>query len=144
MTRGDIYYVFPGSQVEVGSEQRSGRPALIVSNDSFNSHSNSITVVYITGQDKPPMDTHVVVPDGLPVYGTILCEQLATVDVHRVGRYMCHYPDMTAVDRALKVQLSLGSDIASVVEPVASEPASELSYKILYYELLDKILKGRS
>ncbi len=141
MKRGDIYYVFPGDHLECGSEQRSGRPALVVSNDNCNSSSNSITVAYITGQEKTPMSTHVDIPAGLPVYGTILCEQLSTVDVHRFGNFICRFNGMANVDRALKVQLGLTDKSATVASTASPD---EISYKALYQELLDKIIKGRS
>lgn len=48
INRGDIFYVNPSETV--GSEQRSGRPAIIVSNPLCNEHSPVVEVVYLTCQ----------------------------------------------------------------------------------------------
>lgn len=48
--RGDIFYV--NRSETVGSEQRSGRPAIIVSNPVCNEHSPVVEVVYLTCQYK--------------------------------------------------------------------------------------------
>ena len=55
INRGDIFYVNPSETV--GSEQRSGRPAIIVSNPLCNEHSPVVEVVYLTCQYKKPMPT---------------------------------------------------------------------------------------
>lgn len=55
INRGDIFYVNPSETV--GSEQRSGRPAIIVSNPLCNEHSPVVEVVYLTCQYKKPMVT---------------------------------------------------------------------------------------
>mgnify|MGYP000672913211 CR=1 FL=1 len=52
INRGDIFYVNPSETV--GSEQRSGRPAIIVSNPLCNEHSPVVEVVYLTCQYKKP------------------------------------------------------------------------------------------
>ena len=44
MKRGQIYYVRSNYREE-GSEQRGGRPAVIVSNDKNNANSNTVEVV---------------------------------------------------------------------------------------------------
>lgn len=56
--RGDIFYIANSGHV-VGSEQRSGRPGIIVSNDLANKHSPNVSVVYLTSQEKKPLPTHV-------------------------------------------------------------------------------------
>lgn len=44
--RGEIYYIT--FVPVVGSEQRGGRPGIVVSNNANNAHSNTIEVVYLT------------------------------------------------------------------------------------------------
>lgn len=51
MKRGQIYYVRSNYREE-GSEQRGGRPAVIVSNDKNNAKSNTVEVVYMTTKPK--------------------------------------------------------------------------------------------
>ena len=47
MKRGEIYYI-ESTYREIGSEQRGGRPAVIVSNDKNNENSEVVEVVYMT------------------------------------------------------------------------------------------------
>ena len=47
MKRGQIYYIESNHQ-EIGSEQRAGRPAVIVSNNKNNENSTTVEVVYMT------------------------------------------------------------------------------------------------
>ena len=58
--RGEIYYVESGFSTTV-SEQRPGRPAVIVSNDKNNAHSTTVEVVYLTTQPKADLPTHVLI-----------------------------------------------------------------------------------
>lgn len=53
INRGDVFYV--NRSETIGSEQRSGRPAIIVSNPECNEHSPVVEVVYLTCQYKKPM-----------------------------------------------------------------------------------------
>ena len=69
--RGDIYYV--NHTKSVGSEQRSGRPAVIVSNDTNNKNSRVVEVVYLTTRHKPNMLTHVGI-HSTGVESTALCQ----------------------------------------------------------------------
>lgn len=106
--RGEVYYVYPNAPV-VGSEQRSGRPAVIVSNNVGNENASVVEVCYLTLQDKPNLPTHVFIPSGRCGDSTILCEQITTVSKLRIGDYMCRLSDniMDEVDRALAVSLAL-------------------------------------
>lgn len=51
MKRGEIYYI-ESTYRETGSEQRGGRPAVIVSNDKNNENSEVVEVVYMTTKPK--------------------------------------------------------------------------------------------
>lgn len=52
--RGDIYYIMPFYTV-TGSEQRAGRPGVVVSNDINNRHSPNVEIVFLTSQEKKPL-----------------------------------------------------------------------------------------
>ena len=54
--RGDIWYIESG-YITVGSEQRPGRPAIVVSNDRNNEYSSTLEVVYLTTQPKHDLPT---------------------------------------------------------------------------------------
>lgn len=106
--RGDVYYINKNGY-ETGSEQWSGRPAIIVSNDQNNAHSSTYEIVYLTSQPKADLPTHATIRNGLPKTSTALCEQITTVHEDRIGNFMCHLPDetMEIVDTCLAISLGL-------------------------------------
>lgn len=106
INRGDVFYV--NRSETIGSEQRSGRPAIIVSNPECNEHSPVVEVVYLTCQHKKPMPTHVRI-ESIGRRSTALCEQITSVDVSRLGDYKGHLTDgeMEQVDMALMKSLSI-------------------------------------
>lgn len=105
--RGEIYYVhsFP----TCGHEQRSGRPAVIVSNNENNAHSGVVEICYLTLQEKTPLPTHIFIDRGPCINSTVLCEQITSVSTDRIGDYMCRIPEHLeeALDKALMASLSL-------------------------------------
>ena len=105
--RGDIYYVyrFP---VQIGSEVVSGRPAIVVSNDSCNRNSDVVEVVYLTTQPKKEMPTHVLITSSKRP-SIAMCEQITAIDVSRFGDYIgkCTPNEMKEIDDALKISLGV-------------------------------------
>lgn len=104
--RGEIFYVFRGTSL--GSEQQAGRPAVIVSNNTGNTYSDIVEVVYLTTQPKNDLPTHVTIRSANKT-STALCEQISTVDISRIGDYIntCTAQEMEAIDRALMISLGL-------------------------------------
>lgn len=109
--RGDIFYITQGSYV--GSEQKSGRPGVIVSNDLANKHSPNVEVVFLTSQEKKALPTHVEVIARVP--STALCENIQTVSKERLSDFIrsCTTSEMKAIDKALLH--SLGIEAPAVV-----------------------------
>lgn len=116
ITRGDIYYV--DAIDSVGSEQRGGRPAIVVSNDKCNQHSPVVEVVYLTTSPKTPLPTHVTVRSA-PRVSTALCEQVHSVDTKRFGSYCgcCAQQELSAVDMALLISLGLDLMGGGLLQP---------------------------
>ena len=153
--RGDIFYVFKTETI--GSEQQSGRPGIIVSNDSNNYSSDTVEVVYLTTQPKKDLPTHVTTR-ATGVTSTVLCEQITTVSIDRLGKYVGAVTDddMAKIEEAMAV--SLGLNIEPVPENesantvVADNSNSQSLYKVeierdmyknLYEQLLTKITGGK-
>lgn len=68
MKRGEIYYI-ESTYRETGSEQRGGRPAVIVSNDKNNENSEVVEVVYMTTKPKNDLPTPCIYSERtLPFY----------------------------------------------------------------------------
>lgn len=118
MKRGEIYYI-ESTYRETGSEQRGGRPAVIVSNDKNNENSEVVEVVYMTTKPKNDLPTHVFIRSALSP-STVLCEQVNSVSVKRIGTLIGKLTksELTAVDSALAI--SLGIDFMDP-KPAAKE-----------------------
>lgn len=85
LKRGDVFYV--QNSPTTGSEQRAGRPAVIVSNNKNNRYSKVVQVVYLTTQPKSFLPTHFTVC-ATGRESTALCEQITTISISRIGDYV--------------------------------------------------------
>lgn len=75
--RGDLIYLRFSPQM--GHEQAGRRPALVLSPKIFNQPSHFAIVCPITSKSKGyPFE--LPVPEGLPVYGTVLVDQVKSLD----------------------------------------------------------------
>lgn len=130
--RGDVYFIERDGE-ETGSEQRAGRPAIVVSNNVQNLTSDVVQVVYLTTRPKNDLPTHVTIRS-TGMLSTALCEQVTSIDVSRLGDWKCQctQTEMEAINQALLI--SLGLEI--------KQPAkSVVSWKDMYDNLLNKILE---
>ena len=85
--RGEVYWLeLPPA---TGSEQAGRRPVLIIQNDVGNRASSTTIVAAVTSQSRRRVyPFHVPVTareSGLRLDGTVLCEQIQTVDQQRLG-----------------------------------------------------------
>lgn len=121
--RGDIFYIQKG-WATTGSEQYAGRPGIIVSNNENNRHSDTVEIVYCTTKIKAGLPTHTTVWS-TPYESTVLCEQVTTVSVDRLGDYIgrCTEDEMREIDQC--VMTSLGLELPMVKEQIQTqeEPA---------------------
>lgn len=83
--RGDIYYIMDTGYT-TGSEQRAGRPAVVVSSDKGVKSSPNVSIVYLTTEPKPSMLVHVDINSARKP-SVALCEQVLTVSKNRLGDY---------------------------------------------------------
>lgn len=106
--RGEIFYISRGGVTTHGNEQYADRPAVVVSNDKNNENSGVIEIVYMTTQPKTDLPTHVTVRSTGRI-STVLCEQVYSVAVERVGTYIgqCSDAEMQNIDIALMISLQL-------------------------------------
>ena len=165
--RGEVYYI-DRIRDEVGSEQYSGRPAIIVSNDCNNRNSSTVEVIYLTTQPKKDLQTHVFIPSfmGVPRDSIALCEQITTVSKVRLGKVICILSPnvMEQIDRAMMVSLGIALPneehreecVDAADEPAETEIKNKeafterekqlihrirgIIYEDLYYNLLNKII----
>jgi mRNA interferase MazF len=110
--RGEIYYIEPSKALQTtGSEQRSNRPGIVVSNNENNEHSSIVEIVYLTTQPKNSMPTHVIISSAVKT-SIALCEQVNTVAVERLADYMgqCSEDEINKIDEALMISLNIGKN----------------------------------
>lgn len=109
--RGEIYWLQLAGAT--GSEQAGRRPVLIIQNDVGNRASSTTIVSAITSQPRRrPYPFHVPFTaheSGLRADGTVLCEQIQTVDQSRLGALAgaLSQEKIQEVDLALKRSLGL-------------------------------------
>lgn len=107
--RGDIYYV---KLEKTGNHIQDGiRPCLVIQNDKGNEYSPNTIVAPITTAIKNKLATHVRIPYGRAIRGTILCEAVVTISKNNIlkKRKSDHLSEetMSKVDEALKVSVGL-------------------------------------
>lgn len=141
--RGEIFYI--QKTENIGSEQEAGRPAVIVSNEVNNMHSETAEIVYLTTQPKRDMPTHVTIR-ATGKESTVLCEQIFTVSSKRIGAYVgiCTDEEMEAINDAMMVSLGIVCDELKYqqLETVEGDDTARIErdiYKRLYEELLNKV-----
>lgn len=111
--QGDVWFVeaapVPGGGT-VGNEIWSGRPAVIVSNDSINQRSGVVQVVYLTSPNKQRRTNtinptvHVNRRESIAV-----CNQVANVDKSRLTSRISHVEDheLEAIQNGIAIALDL-------------------------------------
>ncbi|MDB1562951.1 type II toxin-antitoxin system PemK/MazF family toxin [Pediococcus pentosaceus] len=107
--RGDIYYV---RLKKTGNHIQDGiRPCLVIQNDKGNECSPNTIVAPITTAIKNKLATHVSIPYGRAIRGTILCEAVVTISKESIlkNRKSDHLSEetMSKVDEALKISVGL-------------------------------------
>lgn len=111
--RGEIYHILP-EDTETGSEQYSGRPAIIVSSEANNKFAPTLEVVYLTTKPKKALPTHVSI-EAARFRSIALCEQVHTVSKTRVGDYIDKLSkyEVEDVDAAIVISLGLENALAA-------------------------------
>lgn len=80
--QGDIVLI--DLDPNVGHEQAGKRPALVVSNDTFNEHCNMVLLCPVTSTVSG-FPLHVVLDSRTKTRGSILCEQIRSLDINKRG-----------------------------------------------------------
>lgn len=166
--KGQIYYVSKTEKNVVGSEQKAGRPAIIVSNNIGNRYSKVVEVVYLTTQIKANIPTHVPIMSARKP-SIALCEEIVSVDKQRLEKYLGSITpeEMQQVNQAMMISLGIipenlmnmvSNTVDNYAENTKKEKQIELDtskenlirmqterdvYKNLYGDLLRSLYKGK-
>lgn len=105
--RGDVFFVNCGKVI--GSEQGGIRPAVVIQNNTGNRYSPTTIVALITSSSKKHLPTHVPISKGLNAPSCVLTEQIRTISVDRLERYITtlNGSDMRRIDNALRESLAI-------------------------------------
>lgn len=106
MKRGDVWWV--NFEPSLGSETRKVRPAVIISNNSANTHLNRVQVVPLTSNTGRCYPSEVLVT----LNGTdnkAMADQIATIDKQRLRERIgaLSSKELKQIERAIKIQLGL-------------------------------------
>ncbi len=106
LQRGDIYYV--EIPYHTGHEIYKDRPGIIVSTPSTQ-RSNLVVVVFLSASAAPDYENRVTIRSA-PEVCTAVVDQLYTVDMSRVGKFLgaCTDREMQQIDMALASVLGIG------------------------------------
>lgn len=101
--RGDIVWINLNPQI--GREQAGRRPALVLSDSSYNRLTGLAVCCPITSHEKSyPFE--VVLPAGLPIKGVILCDHIKNLDIQgRIKKYICTLPEETMTKVVKRITL---------------------------------------
>lgn len=140
--RGEVYYIYKG--VTTGSEIATGRPAVIVSNQSINNYKYTVEVVYLTTRVKPMQSEHVTIRASKTI-STALCEQISTIDVDRIGDKMgeCTPEEMEKIDAALLASLGLNKYSVAYAssDKVLARVSTIISERDAYKEICNRLMQ---
>lgn len=140
--RGDIFYIEDNYRTE-GSEQRPGRPALVVSNNTGNYHSDIVSIVWLTTAEKKPLPTHCNILSRVP--SIAICEQVVTISQNRLGEYVrtATEAEMHEIDRCLMIALGLDLPLVTDVTAVERAKNQELDDLKMKLEGAERMLDDR-
>ena len=143
ITRGEIYWINPSPYRGNGRHvQRASRPGIIVSNEKINSTGQTFEIVFLTTQPKKDCDTHVTIRSSYET-STALCEQVQTVSIEQLGRYIgaCSQQEMEAIDRSIMISLDL--DISNAPSPKTRKESEDMDLREYSKRLRIEVIKAR-
>jgi mRNA interferase MazF len=106
--RGDVVWLRFTPQA--GHEQAGRRPAVVLSPASYNGKVGLCLVCPVTSHVKGyPFES--LLPDGLPISGAVLCDQLKSLDWRsRDAEFLCPLPPDLVADIVAKASVLLATE----------------------------------
>ncbi len=114
IVRGGIYFIYPQVNEEFGVviNIKSGRPAIVISNNSLNK-GDVVEVIYLTTKPKVISPTHIPITSSTK-QSYALCEQIDSIDKRRVGDCIgnCTYEEIRQINIAIATSLGISTKYA--------------------------------
>lgn len=103
--RGEVYWI--NTSDAIGSEEKTGRPGVIISSDYGNERASTVVVAYTTAQPKMGGINPHIYTSGIKRH--VMCNQLRTVDKSRIERYIGTLTEneMNMVERGIRGALDI-------------------------------------
>ena len=140
-SRGEIHYIDDmGHTNEFG--YRSGRPCIIISDDSTNQYSSHVTVIPLTSQERKQSPVHVAIQCKMP--STALCENIQTVPKEKVGNYIrtCSKAEMAEIHKGVCSALGLPMpETSKAINDQPRESVDATNAKIIKLEAEREVYK---
>lgn len=139
--RGDILFVDFDKMLNKESNfsfQVGRRPVLVLSNDTGNRYSPTITVAIMTKRDKTKLPTHVQIKkeNGLKYDSIISLEQTFTIDKRMILKYIGKCPNeiMQRIEMAAMIQMGIfnlnkANELADTINRI-NERVNKIGYDI--------------
>ena len=145
--RGDVYWVSSGDSV--GWEMPSGRPAVVVSADGFNSKISTVVVAYVTSNEtiSSPAKVKISMENQQKA---VVCHQLRTVDKSRLDRYITTLSkdEMSRISGALAITFCIPNNNISVSAPPVENNSNVVALQVevdilrkQYDKLLERVVE---
>lgn len=99
--QGDIIWL--DFDPTLGSEQKGSRPALVVSNNTYNQRIKNFALVVPITSKITNFPLHVTLNDNNKVKGQIMCEQVKMVDLSARSYKLVESLELRVLDKVLKI-----------------------------------------
>lgn len=151
--RGEVYWICLDDSV--GGEERTGRPAVVISTNGLNAQNDTVTVAYLSKQGFAAA-TRPSIVDPKGGRQRVLCDQLRTIDKSRLNRYMhtLSGDEMIRVEGALACTLGLpvpkgkGKEAPAAVQKQEDKDLAAMKLEIdmwrrMYEKTMDQLVELR-
>jgi mRNA interferase MazF len=101
VNQGDIIYL--DFNPSLGSEQKGYRPALIISNDTYNQKTNHFALALPITSTKSSFPLHIELPINQKIKGYIMCEQVKMIDLKARSYKKADKLSKASLDKVLKI-----------------------------------------
>lgn len=140
--RGEVYWVCLDDSK--GSEQMTGRPAVIISGNGANEKMDTVIVAYLTSQWKYGTSAVPVLVNGEKNF--VMCNQLRTVSRQRLIKYVCtlSVEEMKRVGGGLAIAVCVPQSSVTTPKPENTDKTAlqveRDTYKLLYEKVLEQLV----